>query len=347
MKPALRVLSPGLMTTIQDFGRVGLQHLGVPVGGALDTVGLRAANALVGNQPNMAALEVAYFGPTLRVEADEARLAIAGADAELTVFPDETAAGGRRIAGNRSIKLCRGEVIRIGSLERGAVLYVAVEGGFDITPVMGSASTYVRGGFGGWQGRALAAGDGIPLCRNQVAERADRELDGLDLRPRKVIRAIVGPQADYFRDEEIDAFFQAEYAVGHGSDRMGIRLSGRAIRHSRGFDIVSDAIAPGAIQVPGNGQPIVLLADRQTTGGYPKIATAISADLPALGRLAVGMRLSFVRVTMEQAQAARRAHIAMLDGINAKIRPRACTIEELTQRLNDNNLVDGFIEAIA
>ena len=347
MTPALRVLSPGLLTTVQDLGRLGLQHVGIPTSGALDPVGLRAANALVGNPPNAAALEVAYLGPALAVEAEDVRLSVAGADADIVIVSDAAASSGERIKGNRSIRLHQGNVIRIGSLIGGALVYIAVEGGFDIAPVLGSASTYIRGGFGGWQGRALAAGDRLPLRRAKASEQAEFQLEGLDLLPPKKIRAVPGPQADYFSETEVAAFFGSEYTVSQGSDRMGMRLSGRQIRHARGFDIISDAIPPGAIQIPGNGQPIVLLADRQTTGGYPKIATVISADLPALGRLAIGARIAFAAVSIEEAVAARRAHLATIEQIAHMIKPLKYTAEEMTQRLSDNNLIDGVVEAVA
>src|SRR5712691_6553519 len=151
MNPGLRVLTPGLLTTVQDFGRPGHQHLGIAVSGALDPVGLRAANALVGNPPGTGALEVAYVGPTLAVDADDVRLSFVGAQAVIEILPDIAATSGNRIEPMRSIRLRRGEVVRVGSLTGGAVLYIAVEGGFDIAPVLGSVSTYIRGGFGGWQ----------------------------------------------------------------------------------------------------------------------------------------------------------------------------------------------------
>ena len=180
MRPALRVLQPGMLTTVQDLGRPGHQSLGIPVSGALDSLSLRAANALVGNAPDAGALEVAYVGPTLAVDADEVRLAFAGADAAIDVFPDETSTSGTRIGTMRSIRLRRGEVVRIGSLIGGVVLYVAVEGGFDIAPVLGSVSTYIRGGFGGFQGRALRENDLIPLVRDTASDQ-DYQLVGLDL----------------------------------------------------------------------------------------------------------------------------------------------------------------------
>jgi biotin-dependent carboxylase-like uncharacterized protein len=346
MSPALRVLAAGLSTTVQDLGRPGYQRLGVPVGGALDPVALRAANALAGNAPNIGALEVAYVGPALAVEADDVRLSFAGAQAVIEILPDASATRGRHIDAMRSIRLRRGEVVRIGSLSGGAVLYIAVEGGFDIAPVLGSTSTYIRGGLGGWQGRALVAGDRLPLLRNTAADHDDFRLDGLDLGLPTCLRAVAGPQSDYFTEDEIAAFFASKYAVGAGSDRMGMRLAGRPIAHARGFNITSDAIAPGSIQVPGNGQPIVLLADRQTTGGYPKIATVISADLPALGRLPIGAKIAFERVTVEQAQELRRAHVAEIEAIRSHIVPLEADGEgEMAPRLLDYNLISGVVDA--
>ena len=347
MSPALRVLASGLMTTVQDLGRIGHQHLGVAVSGALDPLSLRAANALAGNPAGTGALEVAYVGPTLRVEAHEVRLSFAGAPAVIDILPDEHATDGERIGVMRSILLHRGEVVRIGSLAGAKLLYVAVEGGFDIAPVLGSVSTYLRGGFGGWQGRALVAGDVLPLVRDVATGRDESELDGLDLRPPPRFRVVLGPQSDYFSDRALATFFAGDYGVDAGSDRMGMRLSGPRIEHARGFNITSDAIAPGSIQVPGNGQPIVLLADRQTTGGYPKIATVISADLPALGRLPVGARIAFEAVTMESAAAARRALIAEIDGLPGRIVPLRRFGADVAPRLMDRNLISGVVDAHA
>ncbi len=345
MNPALRVLAPGLLTTVQDLGRPGHQRLGIPVSGALDPISLRAANALVGNPPGTGALEVAYVGPTLEVDADDVRLSFVGAPAPIEILTDKDAPSGERIEGMRSIRLSRGDIVRIGSLSGGAVLYVAVEGGFDIQPVLGSVSTYLRGGFGGWQGRALVADDRLPLRRATASDRDDCRLDGFDLSPPTRFRAIAGPQSDYFSDREIASFFDSEFIVSEGSDRMGMRINGRKLVHSRSLDFTSDGIAPGSIQVPGSGQPIVLLVDRQTTGGYPKIATVISADLPALGRLPIGGKIAFEPVTVEAAQALRRALIAEIDAIYDRIVPVARTDAEVAPRLLDCNLVSGVVDA--
>src|SRR5712672_2990199 len=345
MSAALRILAPGLLTTVQDLGRPGYQSLGIPVSGALDPVSLRAANALVGNDQDAVALEVAYVGPTFAVEADDVRLSFVGAQAAIDILPDAAATTGERIATMRSIRVRRGEVIRIGSLSGGAVLYVAVEGGFDIPPVLGSVSTYLRGGFGGWQGRALVAGDRLPLRRSAASARDECRIEGLDLRAPARVRAIAGPQKDYFSETEIASFFAGQYTVCAGSDRMGMRLQGRRVDHARGYNITSDGIAAGSIQVPGNGQPIILLADRQTTGGYPKIATVISADLPALGRLPIGAKIAFEPVGIAAAEAARRQLHDKIDRLDDQIVSLGRGSPDVTARLFDCNLISGVVDA--
>jgi biotin-dependent carboxylase-like uncharacterized protein len=343
MKPAIRVLAPGLLTTIQDLGRNGFQHLGIPVSGALDSVSLRAANALVGNPPGTATLEIAVLGPTLEILADEVRMAFVGARAAIEILPNVAANAGTLIGSNESLVLRRGDILRIGALTGATTLYVAVEGGFDIAPMLGSVSTFIRGGIGGINGRALAAGDLVPLVRNTATEREEFRLDGFDLAAPERFRVVTGPQADYFSNHSIEKFFASEYRLV-GADRMGMRLDGPALQHVRGFNITSDAIAPGSIQVPGNGKPIVLLADRQTTGGYPKIATVISADLPALGRLSVGAKLHFEGVSVEAAVAARRKMLAEIENISEKIVPLVPGGAGVTPRLLDNNLISGFVD---
>src|ERR1043166_3966925 len=202
---SLRVVTPGLLTTVQDLGRHGYQPLGVPVCGALDPVSLRAANALVGNAPGAACVEVAYVGPTFAVEADSVRVAVVGAKAQVDVLEHPDASDGGPVAEMRSVTLRRGETLRIGPLTGGSVLYVAVEGGFAIEPVLGSRSTDLRGRFGGFAGRALQAGDRVPLNRGCAGERGEVELEGFDLAPPARIRAIPGPQDDHFSDAELSA----------------------------------------------------------------------------------------------------------------------------------------------
>lgn len=347
MTAALRILSPGLSTTIQDLGRHRFQRLGVSVGGALDPVAFQAANALVDNPSSTGALEAIYCGPSFAVEADDARLSFVGGDAAIQILEDADAASGETIAPMRSVRLRRGQVVRIGSIRNGATLYIAVEGGFAVEPVLGSVATDSRGRMGGWHGRALREGDTLPLARAAAGERDECRLEGFDLAPPHRFRVVLGPQNDRFAAVEIDRFCSGEYTVSAGSNRMGMRLEGTPIRHRDGFNIVSDAIATGSVQVPGNGQPIVLLADHQTTGGYPKIATVISADLPALGRLPVGSKISFTPVTLEQAVAARRALFAALDGIRSNIVCLSPPPALVAARLLECNIISGVYDAAA
>jgi len=347
MTPALRIISPGLSTTVQDLGRHGHQRLGVSVGGALDPVSFRAANALVGNPGNTGALEAIYVGPSLAIDADDARLSFVGADASIEILETADANAGETIAPMRSVRLRRGQVVRVGSIKNGAVLYVAVEGGFAIEPVLGSVATDGRGRMGGWHGRPLSDGDVLPLRRAAATERDECRLEGFDLIAPHRIRVVLGPQNDCFSADEIGRFFSSEYTVTAGSNRMGMRLEGATIRHRNGFNIVSDAIATGSVQVPGNGRPIILLADHQTTGGYPKIATVISADLPAVGRLPIGSKISFTPVTLEQAAAARRELCAALDAIDDKIVRLSPPPAAVAARLTACNLISGVCDAAA
>jgi biotin-dependent carboxylase-like uncharacterized protein len=346
VKPALHILKPGLMTTVQDLGRVGFHNLGIGTSGALDPVALRVANLLVGNAPGVGALEVLYLGPTIEIEADDVRMSFVGAAAAMEILPDASASAGARIDTMRSVLVKRGEIVRIGSLTDGAVLYVGVEGGFDIQPILGSVATNIRGGTGGWQARALVAGERLPLRLMRASQRAEARAVGIELRPPRRIRAIAGPQDDYFHADEIARFFGSEYTVQSGSDRVGMRLEGAAIQHAKGFNIASDATAPGSIQVPGNGQPIVLMADRQTIGGYPKIATVISADLAELGRLSIGSKIRFERVTIETALALRRSMLSFVDGLPDRIVPLGRSDGDASSLLLGENLISGVVDAL-
>jgi biotin-dependent carboxylase-like uncharacterized protein len=343
MTAGLRVVSPGLMTTLQDLGRPGFQRLGIPVSGALDPISLRAANVIVGNAAATAALEIGYQGPTLAVEADSVRVALAGVGAPLDILDESGAA--QRVPALTSVRLRRGERLRVGALSGGAVAYLAVEGGFAIEPVLGSRSTYARGGIGGFAGRAIAAGDVLPLCGDTAAEREERMLPSLDLARPSRFRLVLGPQDDYFTEAAIRTLQEASYTVSPATDRMGMRLEGPLLAHAKGFNIVSDGIGPGAIQVPGNGLPIVLLADRQTTGGYPKVAAVISADLPALGRLTPGAKVAFQAVSIDEAEAARREMAARIADMEASVMParREGVIDEA--KLMAANLVSGAVDA--
>jgi biotin-dependent carboxylase-like uncharacterized protein len=243
------------------------------------------------------------------------------------------------------MSLNKGESIRIGALSGAAIGYLAVEGGFDVAPVLGSQSTFVRGGLGGFDGRALQAGDVLPLKRARAEALEERMLPPADLRPPKRFRVVFGPQDDYFTEQGRRTLLESAFTVSPASDRMGMRLAGPALEHAKGYNIVSDGIAPGSIQVPGNGAPIVLLADRQTTGGYPKIATVISADLPALGRLTPGSRLSFEAVDIEAAEAAHRRFRADMEALGRRLGPVRAEAVIDEARLRAANLVSGMVNA--
>lgn len=290
--PSLRILEGGLFSTIQDFGRHGYQSLGVPPSGALDPISLRTANLLVGNAPGMAGIEMCRVGVTFEVQAESLRMALAGASvgADLPLLQSRT--------------LRRGERLSIGRVAGGAA-YLAVEGGFDLPPVLGSLSTYTRAGFGGFEGRRLQGGDVLPLRQAQAVPRREQGLPHPVAAERdRPLRVILGPQADHFTEEAIEALLSSDYSVTVEADRMGLRLSGPLLTHSGRPEIASDGNATGCLQVPGSGQPIALLPDRHSTGGYPKIATVITADLHRLGQAVPGSVLRFEAVAPEQARVA-------------------------------------------
>jgi biotin-dependent carboxylase-like uncharacterized protein len=342
---ALKVVAPGLMTTLQDLGRRGYQRLGIPVSGALDEISLRAANLIAGNPPTLGALEIAYQGPTLEVEADSVRIAYAGGTASLDILRGNGAGEARRLPALQSVRLSKGQIVRIGALSGSPVGYLAVEGGFDVPLALGSQSTYMRGGLGGFAGRALRTGDLLGLKRPQADEREERMLPSLDLAAPKRIRVVFGPQDDYFTDKGKRTLVESQYTVTPASDRMGMRLDGPPLEHAKGYNIVSDGISPGSIQVPGNGVPIVLLADRQTTGGYPKIATVISADMPALGRLAPGAKVAFEAVDVAAAEAAHRRFREGLARLARSITAARAAVGVDEGKLLGSNLVSGVVNA--
>jgi biotin-dependent carboxylase-like uncharacterized protein len=344
-KPALKVVAPGLMTTLQDLGRPGHQRLGIPVSGALDEISLRAANLIAGNPATVGALEIAYQGPTLEVAADSVRIAYAGGTAALDLLQGDGAGEARRLPPLQSVRLTKGQIVRIGALSGSPVGYLTVEGGFDVPLALASQSTYTRGGLGGFAGRALRSGDLLRLKRPQADEREERMLPSLDLTAPKRFRVVFGPQDDYFTDKGKRTLVEDVYQVTPASDRMGMRLDGPPLEHAKGYNIVSDGISPGSIQVPGNGVPIVLLADRQTTGGYPKIATVISADMPALGRLAPGAKVAFEAVDIVAAEAARRQFREGLARLAKSITAARVAVSVDESKLLGANLVSGVVNA--
>jgi biotin-dependent carboxylase-like uncharacterized protein len=342
MSAGLKVLTPGLHTTVQDLGRAGHQAIGVPVSGALDGVNLRLANALVGNPPGAPALEILISGPAFEIAARTVRVALTGAGASLAVGAERA-----RVDAGQSVTLPGGEVIDVVPGREAACCYLAVEGGIAVPLVLGSASTYVRAAIGGLDGRALRHGDFVPLAIARASDRPEFRLSSPVLatgdRP---IRVVLGPQQDFFVEEAVNALLDSEFRVSQSADRMGMRLDGPLLQHRRGWDIVSDAIMTGAIQVPGSGQPILLLADHQTTGGYPKIATVISADLPVVGRRRPGDALRFVAVTVETAEALCRDTELWLTEMATRIEPVPDRPRIDLGSLYDGNLISGVVSGL-
>ncbi|KAF0196178.1 MAG: dur [Bacillota bacterium] len=308
--PDLAVILPGMFTTVQDLGRCGLQQYGVPVSGAMDEYSLRAANSLVLNKDTAAVLEATLQGPTLKCNGTVAA-AVTGARAPVTV-------NGLPVPMWQVLLLKCGDVLTVGVTVSGARVYIAVAGGFDVPMVMGSRSTFVRGGIGGVEGRLVRSGDVLPLS-TPTAPLAD-VLGNYVPRAKQcrlpwavtAIRVILGPQDECFPEDALYIFSRAEYTVTNESDRMGFRLAGPKLVHRDKADIVSDGIAPGSIQVPGHGLPIVMLADRQTTGGYAKIATVISVDLALMGQMKPQDKVRFVAVSPDDAVQALREQESVL-----------------------------------
>ena len=299
---SITVIRPGLLTTVQDPGRWGYQTLGVPVSGALDMVAFRMANALAGNERDAAGLEVTVLGPELRVE-QATRVAIAGAD--LSAALDGTA-----VAPPCVVTAPPGSVLRFGPPRSGARAYVAFDGGVDVPRAMGSRATHIGTATGGLAGRPLNAGDRVPLGRpgGRTASRVavDRVPDRAAVgRSGAILRVLPGPQLDWFDDAAFEVLQRTRFTIASQSNRMGYRLhSDATIPRLPDREMISDATFPGAVQVPASGEPILLLADRQTTGGYPQIATVISADLPLAGQLAPGDWVEFRLCTRAEAIAA-------------------------------------------
>ncbi len=313
---ALRVLSPGLWTTVQDLGRPGYQRFGVPVGGALDSFALEAANRLVGNEPGAAGLELTWLGPHLLVLADTL-IAVTGAEMPIEI-------NGRTAPSWQALTVRKGDEIRFFPPRRGCRADLAMRGGIAVPPVMGSRATYVRGGVGGLQGRPLRQGDVLAAYRSVDDAPSDmRARDGLRL-PEGLrrfglpqpVRIVAGPQADAFSSLAMRRLVGASFWVSSQSDRMGCRLAGPRLPYrDAATHHLTDGNAPGSIQVPGDGRPIVLLADRQTSGGYPKIATVISADLDFLAQAWAGERVTFRLVDVAEAHRLRRQRRELLDAV--------------------------------
>jgi KipI family sensor histidine kinase inhibitor len=305
--PRIHILDPGPQTTVQDLGRSGHLRYGIPPSGPVDQAAFILANRLVGNADGAAGLECTVGGPRFVAEAPCA-IAVTGAALPLTV-------NGQDASMWTTLPLAAGDVVKLGPPRAGVRGYIAFSGGIDVPEVLGARATYLRGRLGGLQGRALQRGDTLRLFRAS-RPAARRVLPAaqprLDLEPE--IRVVLGPQDDRFTAEGIAALLTGPYEMLPQSDRMGARLRGPRIANRVGHDIISDGIALGSIQVPGDGQPIVLLVDRQSTGGYTKVATVCSFDIGRLGQVKPGQRLRFRAITLAEAHRALVAWLATLDG---------------------------------
>lgn len=301
---SIEIVSAAPMLSVQDTGRFGLRHLGVSNAGPIDPPSMALANALCGNSPESATLEFAGRGGSFRTTRP-LRFAVTGGACDIRI-------DGRALPAGESHRLKPGETLVVGVL-RGAVWgYVAFSGGIAIDPVLGSRATHLRTGLGGIEGRALAAGDTLPL--------GEADADAPCLRPASAARAaaigradgpirlVLGPQDDYFAPEIVARLTGECFTVTPQRDRMAMVLGGVELPAVRGHDIVSDGIVPGSIQVPGSGMPLILLAESQTTGGYPKIATVISADLGRLSQMPVGSEVRFAVVTRDEGEEIWLAH---------------------------------------
>ena len=312
---SITILNPGLLTTVQDFGRIGYQQFGVPVSGVVDPRAMSIANILVDNPEDEAVLECTMLGPQIRFNAPNA-IAITGGDVGPTI-------DNQPIPNYAAIRVEAGQVLRFAGLRSGCRAYIAFAGGLDIAPVMGSRSTYMKAKIGGVEGRKLQKDDVIKF------RKPNPDLRGLNIRhispefvPRLEykLRVVLGPQDDMFTEHGIETFLSESYVVTPEFDRMGCRLDGEIIEHKgESGDIISDGIAFGAIQVPTAGKPIIMLSDRQTTGGYTKIANVISADFRILAQLKAGDRVRFAQVSVAAAQDALLTQRAALKTLRTAV----------------------------
>jgi biotin-dependent carboxylase-like uncharacterized protein len=330
----LVVAAIGPASSVQDRGRYGAQRYGLVPSGAMDQLSLAAANALVGNEPFAAAVEIGPFTASFTAREGAARVALSGA-------PRSADIAGRAVAVNTSMTIAEGETLTLGFARGGSFTYLAIEGGIDGEPTFGSRSVNQRAGLGSPYPRPLQAGD-------EFAASATR--GGTDLRielpaPSGPIRVVLGPQDDEFSGEAKALFLDSEWKISATSDRMGYRLEGPVIEHLHGHNIVSDGTVNGSIQVPGNGAPIVLMPDRGTTGGYPKIATVISADFGRLAQTPAGTAFHFKAVSMREAQAEAKTFAELLRTLPDRLRPLESS-ELNIEALRDANVAGSAVSAI-
>jgi antagonist of KipI len=296
----IEVRAPGLLTTVQDLGREGFGPMGVSTSGAADPVALRIGNKLVGNAEGAAALEMTLLGGTF-LFPERSVVALTGADFG-------PALDDRPLEMWSSVEIRAGQTLRAGPTRAGARCYLCIRGGIDVKLFLGSASTHLLSGLGGFEGRALRKGDVLKIGTTSGGFRTFRKISvatraATQLATRKVLRVTAGPQSDWFSQQAQKAFYAGTYHVAEESNRMGLRLEGPAIPSASGGEMISEGVSLGAIQITAGGLPIILFVEQQTTGGYPKIANVISADLSSLGQLRPRDEIRFERVEMETARA--------------------------------------------
>lgn len=291
----MTILSPGPLTTVQDMGRFGHMRAGFPASGAMDTYSMELANLLAGNAPGVGVLEMTLTGICARFDCG-CVIALTGADMMPRINEMD-------IPMYQAVSVQKGDTLTMGAAKTGMRCYLAVSGGFDLPMVMGSQSTNLKCGLGGFHGRKLQMGDELPLNQSvPLSLLGQRKVPAQNSYPGEItLRVVLGPQDGLFSEAGLGTFLSQVYTVSPKSDRMGLRLEGETIESKNGVDIISDGIAFGSIQVPASGMPMILMADRQTTGGYAKIATVISVDLKKAAQARPGTQIRFASVTRSQA----------------------------------------------
>ena len=332
--PKLVVTSIGPASSVQDAGRPGAQRYGLPPSGVMDRLSLAAANVLVGNAPMAAAIELGPFGAAFTARGGPVRVALSGAQRNADIAKHS-------VASDTSVTIADGETLTLGFARNGCFSYLAIEGGIVGEAVFGSLSVNARAGLGSPYPRPLQAGDELEVAAASDMTERRIELPAVSDAP---IRVVLGPQDDEFSDDAKALFLRSEWKISATSDRMGYRLEGPVIRHLHGHNIVSDGTMNGSIQVPGNGQPIVLMPDRGTTGGYPKIATVISADFGRFAQISAGRSFHFKAVSMAEAQAEARKFAGLLRSLPERL--RADGAEFNIEALADANVAGHAVSAV-
>jgi biotin-dependent carboxylase-like uncharacterized protein len=320
---------------VQDGGRFGAQRYGLTPSGAMDRLGLAAANCLVGNALFAPGIEIGPYGAAFTARGGAVRVALAGAERNADI-------SGRAVAWDTSVTMADGETLKLGMARGGSFSYLAIEGGITGEPMFGSLAVNARAGLGSPYPRPLQAGDELLAALASGAAESRIDLPPAVAGP---IRVVMGPQDDEFGDEAANLFLDSEWRISATSDRMGYRLEGPVIRHLHGHNIVSDGTVNGSIQVPGNGQPIVLMSDRGTSGGYPKIATVISADFGRFAQIPAGTAFRFKAVSTAEAQAEARTFGELLRTLPDRLRPIE-SFDLNIEALQDANVAGAAVSAI-